>query len=238
MSMSMQAAPERPLAPSPRVPWRARWRLHRAARSDRRAGLPVGLSPDTTPVLAELVALYGHACERERTAYLAEETELSVRLRRLETQIEALDAGSRRRAAEVERLTHPTAEAWLATRFPGEEFLPSVATRTRRAVAHQRQLAQAQAEYGEAQLELEQALADRAEVAARLRRQAEIARSRVQRHRELTERMASIYRRTLVKRHPEREALIGRWSTGICTSPDWALELAALPSEASTEVPA
>jgi hypothetical protein len=50
--------------------------------------------------------------------------------------------------------------------------------------------------------------------------------------------MAAIYRRTLVKRHPEREELVARWTTDICILPDWAAELAPLPSEASMEVPA
>ena len=154
---------------TPRVPWRMRWRLHRAARTDRRAGLPVGLSADTTPVLAELVALYGHACERERTTYLAAEAELSVRLRRLDAQIDAGRAEVRRRSDEVQRLSHPTSEDWLASRFPGEELLPAVATRTRRAVAHQRQLAQAQADLHSAAQELENVRGDRAEVEATLR---------------------------------------------------------------------
>lgn len=223
---------------SPRVPWRLRWRLHRAARTDRRAGLPVGLSAGTTPVLAELVALYGHACERERTTYLAAEAELSVRLRRLDAQIDACRAEVRRRADEVQRLSHPTSEDWLTTRYPGEELLPSVATRTRRAVAHQRQLAQAQADHHRAAQQLEDVLGDRAEVEATLRRRADIARSRVQRHRQLTERMAAVYRRTLITRHPERDALIARWTTGICAGPAWADDLVPLPSEASTEVPA
>lgn len=224
--------------PSPSVSWRSRWQLSRAARSDRRAGLPLGLSAETTPVLGELVALYGHACESERTAYLAADSELDVRLRRLDAQIEAADAEIQRCAAEVRRQSQPTSADWLAIRFPGEELMPEVVTRARRVVAHQRDLARAEAAHHAAQQARENLRTDRSEVAAHLRRRAEIARSHVQRHRELTERMAAVYRRTLVKRHPEREQLIARWTNGICALPSWAIELAPLPSEASTEVPA
>ncbi|MGY1805035.1 hypothetical protein ACI78T_17270 [Blastococcus sp. SYSU D00922] len=189
-------------------------------------------------MLRELVALYGHACELERTEYLIAESRLHVQLRRLDAVIESHEAELVRRDAEAERLAQPTPEEWLAVRFPGEEFLSPVATRTRRQIAHRRQLNEAKAAKDAAQQLVHEAHADRSELQAELQRRAEIARSRVQRHRERTERMAAIYRRTIVKRHPEREELITRWQTDICVVPDEAADMALLPSEASTEMPA
>jgi hypothetical protein len=189
-------------------------------------------------MLRELVALFGHTCERERTDYLSVERRLHTQLRRLDAHIEALEGELARCGAEVERLSHPTPEEWLTVRFPGEENLSPVATRSRRTVAHRRQLGEAKAARDGVQQLVYDALAARSDFRAELQRRAEIARSRVQRHRERAERMAALYRRTLVKRHPEREQLINRWETDICVVPDWAADMALLPSEVSTEMPA
>jgi hypothetical protein len=220
---------------SPRVPWRTRWRLNRAARLDRRAGLPVGLSAETTPILAELVAQFGYAGERERTSYLADEQHLTVQLRRLQAQLESLQETVRRRTQDVDRLTHATAGDWLSLRYPGEEGLSPAATQTRRAVAHRRALDAAEATRRQAQQEVDDVLVEIADVRARIHRRAEVARSHVVRHRELAHRKAAIYRRTLLRRHPERGALIDRWTTEICVLPDWATRIAPLPSESSSQ---
>ncbi len=217
-----------------RVPWRTRWRLARAARTDRRAGLPVGLDAATTPVLAEIVARFGYAAERERTAYLADEQFLAVEVHRLESRHRSLGEELRRRTEDVARLRHQTEGSWLEVRYPGEEGLSLAATRTRRSVAHRRALESAEAARSRAQHEVDDVLVDIAALRARMHRRAEVARSRVLRHRELAHREAAIYRRLLVRRHPERSALINRWTTDICALPAWAESIAPLPSESSS----
>jgi hypothetical protein len=214
---------------SERIPLRVRWRLNRAARVDRRAGLPVGLSAETTPALAELVAQFGYASERERTSYLADEQQLTVQLHRLETQLRSLQDIVRRRTEEVERLRHETAESWLDLRYPGESHLSVAATRTRRAVAHRRALEAAEAVQRQTQQQVDDVLVELAEVRACIHRRAEVARSHVLRHRELAHRKAALYRRALLRRHPERGELIRRWTTEICVLPSWAAAISPLP---------
>ena len=222
-------------ARSPRVPWRTRWRLARAARIDRRAGLPLGLSAETTPVLAEIVARFGYAAERERTSYLAHEQFLSVERHRLEVRQRSLTEELQRRADDVTRRSQQAENSWLELRFPGEEGLSPAATRTRREISRLRALEAAQAGQRQAQAEVDDVLVELAALGARLRRRAEVARSRVLRHRELAQREAAIYRRFLLRRHPERSALIDRWTPEICVLPDWAARIAPLPSESSSQ---
>jgi hypothetical protein len=220
---------------SPRVSWRTRWRLARAARIDRRAGLPVGLSADTTPVLAEMQAEFQYAAERERTSYLADEQFLTVERHRLEARRRSLTEELGRRSDHLGRQLHETESSWLELRYPGEEHLSRAATRTRRAVTHLRAVEAAEAGQRHAQAQLDDVLVEVADLDARMRRRAEMARSRVLRHRELALRKAAIYRRFLLRRHPERSALIGRWTTDICVVPDWAASIASLPSESSSQ---
>jgi hypothetical protein len=214
---------------SQRVPLRVRWRLNRAARLDRRAGLPVGLSAETTPALAELVAQFGYASERERTSFLADEQQLTVQLHRLQAQLRSLQEASRRRVEEVQRLSHETPEAWLSVRYPGESQLSPAATRARRAMAHRRALEAAEARQRQAQQQVDEVLVELADVRARIHRRAEVARSHVLRHRELAHRKAALYRRALLRRHPERGELIRRWTTDICVLPSWAAVISPLP---------
>ena len=222
-------------ARSPRVAWRTRWRFARAARLDRRAGLPLGLSAETTPVLAEIVARFNYAAERERTAYLADEQFLAVERHRLEARRRSLAELRDRLDQELDRQLHPTEGSWLEVRYPGEEDLSPAATRTRRAVTHLRAVEAAEARKRHAQAQMDDVLLEVADVEARMRRRAEVARSRVLRHRELGHREAAIYRRFLLRRHPERSALIGRWTTDLCLLPDWAARIAPLPSESSSQ---
>jgi hypothetical protein len=219
---------------SPRVPWRTRWRLARAARIDRRAGLPLGLDAGTTPVLAEIVARFHHAAEGERTSYLADEHDLTVELHRLESRRSSLSEELQRRAERLAHLTHGTDRSWLDVRYAGEESLSPAATRTRRAVSHRRALESAEAARSQAQGEMDDLLVEIADLRARMERRAEGARSSVLRHRERAQGEAAVYRRFLVRRHPERSALIDRWTTDICVLPAWAESIAPLPSESSS----
>jgi hypothetical protein len=64
-------------------------------------------------------------------------------------------------------------------------------------------------------------LAERAELQAQRQQRADIARSRALRFCEHTDRLASIYRRALVRRHPQRDALIERWASSLGPPPSW-----------------
>jgi hypothetical protein len=225
-------------SPVVRVPLGLRWQLWRAAGQDRRAGLPLGISPATTPMLAELAALYSFACERERSRFLADEAGLTVDLHRLEARLRGLTRAAEERRSRVEQLSHPTGEDWLGTRFPGEGDLPDTVTRARRAVAHRRQVEAAEAALRTAVELVEDAQVHVADVESRLRRNADVARSRVQRHREVAHRRAAVYRRTLLRRHPDRDELVRRWSTDLFPVPSWAVDMPVLPGAAALEVSA
>ncbi|SFO42624.1 hypothetical protein SAMN05660359_03374 [Geodermatophilus obscurus] len=221
-----------------RVTWRQRWRLRWYARADRRAGLPVGLDAGSTPVLHELVVQFGDACERERTRYLADVDNLVVRLGQLEARLSSLEGALVRQADEVRRCAQPPGEEWLAMRYPNEDAMSPSATRERRAVAHRRQLDRARAAQAELQEQLDQALAEQADLRARLRAKADVARSRVVRLSQFTNRQAAIYRRALIRRHPEREELVRRWSTDLARPPAWAATDPILPTTEPSGVPA
>jgi hypothetical protein len=221
-----------------RIPLRQRLRLRWYARTDRRAGLPVGLDAATTPVLRELVAQFGDACERERTRYLTDVDGFVVRLGQLEAQLSSLTSALARQADEVQRCMQPPAEEWLALRYPNEDAMTETATRERRAVAHRRQLDRARAVQAGLQRQLDEALAEQADLQARLRARADLARSRVVRLGEFTDRQAAVYRRALIRRHPEREELVGRWNTQLAPPPAWAAVDASLPIDEPSEVSA
>jgi hypothetical protein len=57
-----------------------------------------------------------------------------------------------------------------------------------------------------------------------------VARSRVLRHGDLTRRQAALYRRALVHRHPDAEALAHQWQTDLCPPPAWATAEIPVPS--------
>ncbi|MGY1621060.1 hypothetical protein ACI789_02540 [Geodermatophilus sp. SYSU D00965] len=221
-----------------RIPLDQRLRLRWYARNDRRAGLPVGLDAATTPVLHELVAQFGDACERERTRYLAEVDPLVVRLGQLEAQVTSLASALARQSDEVARCAQPPTEEWLAMRYPGEEAMTESATRERRMVAHRRQLDRARAAQADVQQQLDEALAERADLQARARAKADVARSRVVRLSKFTNRQAAVYRRALIRRHPEREELVRRWSTDLARPPAWAAVDLSLPTDEPSGVSA
>jgi hypothetical protein len=221
-----------------RVPWRQQLRLRLYARTDRRAGLPVGLDAGSTPVLRELVAEFGDACERERARYLADVDGLVTRLGQLDAQVSALIDAHARQSAEVERCTQPPGEEWLAMRYPNEEAMSVSATRERRAVAYRRNVERARSALDDLQQQLDRALAEQADVRTRLRSRAHLARSRVVRLSEFTNRQAAVYRRALIRRHPEREELVRRWSTDLARPPAWLPTDHVLPTTESWGVPA
>lgn len=221
-----------------RITWRQRWRLRWYARADRRAGLPVGLDAGTTPVLHELVAQFGDACERERTRYLADVDDLVVRLGQLEARLSSLEGALVRQADEVRRCAQPPGEEWLAMRYPQEDAMSPSATRERRAVAHRRLLDRARASQAELQQQLDGALAEQADLRTRLRARADVARSRVVRLSEHTNCQAAVYRRALIRRHRDRDELVRRWNTELARPPAWASGEPSLPITEPQGVPA
>jgi hypothetical protein len=47
---------------------------------------------------------------------------------------------------------------------------------------------------------------------------------------EHADRLAAIYRRALVRRHPQREALVDRWTTELAPPPAWVMTDGLVPS--------
>jgi hypothetical protein len=212
-------------------------RLRWYARFDRRAGLPVGLSPETTPVLRELTAEYGEVCERERGAFLQTSKAWNVRLRELEAEVAAVSASVEALNRTTTECAAPPTEQWLSIRYPGESHLPESATRARRADAHRAHWQAARNAEAEARRRLEELLAEEAELRGLVEAREEAARSRVRRYRDLTERKSAVYRRALIRRHPQRDQLIGRWTTAAIPLPAWAAdEHAPSPSPAGALV--
>jgi hypothetical protein len=204
------------------VPFRTTLRLRWYARADRRAGLPIGLGPETTPVLQQLRAKFGDVSERERTRFFAAVEPASVRLASVTREIGLLREELTRRTQAVERLAMPPGEDWLSVRYPGEERLDESAVRERRGVRHWRAAQAARDAQRETQGRLDGALVEQTELQRRVRARAEHAVARVVRFGRLIDAEAAIYRRALIRRHPERDALIHRWTTEIWLLPAWA----------------
>lgn len=206
-----------------RVSWLTRWRLEVSALADRRAGLPIGLNTDTTPVLRGLVARRNDACEHERTRYLTAVRPLTVRLAEVEADLTSLERLLRQRTDDVaSTTTHPT-ERQLTLRHAGEQDLPPALIRRRRHTEHRRLADAAVAAHNEAQHQLDRARAEHAQLEAQRCSRADVARSRVLRYVEHADRLAAIYRRALVHRHAQREALVHAWSTELAAPPTWVL---------------
>jgi hypothetical protein len=200
-----------------------RIQLRLIARQDRRAGLPLGLGPDTTPLLHELVARHDDVCEAERTSALADVEAMEIRLGEIPTELRALQAMVDLRTAEAELAAVPLTEVQLELRFAGEGHLPASVTEQRRRSTHERAAEAALAAQLAAQRELDTTLAEQARLRAACERRWEIAKSRVLRFGQHTRRQATIYRRALVRRHPQREQLVTTWRTDLCTTPTWAV---------------
>jgi hypothetical protein len=205
-----------------RIWWPTSLRLRWIARTDRRAGLPLGLGPETTPLLHELVARHDDVCEHERTSCLAYVEALEIRLSEIQTELRSLQTMLDVRTEAAERAAVPPTEAQLGMRFAGEEHLSTSVTRHRRVQTHQRAADAASAARLDAQRALDATLGEQAQLRARCELRWDIARSRVLRYGQHTRRQATIYRRALVRRHPQREQLIRTWRTDLCTTPTWA----------------
>jgi hypothetical protein len=218
--------------------WPTRVRLGLHARADRRAGLPLGMGPDTTPVLQDLLARHGDVCERERTRYLDDVRPFAVRLGRLEAELGTLRAAVRTATSEHGRTSVAPTENQLGRRLTGEHDLPESLVRQRRRTEHDRRVAAAKAALDREQAALDAVLTEQAELEARSRHRAEIARSRVLRHGDLVRRQAALYRRVLVRRHPDAEALVHHWQTDLCPPPGWATGEILVPSSREAGVAA
>ncbi|TYP90766.1 hypothetical protein [Blastococcus xanthinilyticus] len=205
------------------VTWLVRWRLRWLARSDRRAGLPRGLSADTTPVLHSLLAGRDEACEAERSRRDADIAAIDARLAEIDARLGELQRAVVRRTDEALRAALPPTEEELGRRRPGERHLPAVLVRARRAREHRRAAAAAQAERRSARRALDAALAEEAWLEDRRRERSHAYRSRVLRTVEYVDRLATVYRRALIRRHPQRDVLVTRWQGDLVVPPAWVL---------------
>ncbi len=213
-----------------RIYWPTRWRLLWAARTDRRAGLPIGLTSDSTPVLRDLATRRDDACEHERTRYYASTEPFAVRLAEIQTDLVALERQLAERTVELSRAVVKPEEARLVERRAGERELPVELVRQRRLTEHSRKEAAARAAVQDIEQQLDRARTEQANLQAVQQNRADVARSRVLRLVEHADRLAAIYRRALVRRHPQREALVDRWTTELAPPPAWVMTDGLVPS--------
>jgi hypothetical protein len=205
-----------------------------SARADRLAGPPIGLNADTAPVLRGLVARRNDACEHERTRYLTAVRPLIVRLAELEADITSLERLLAQRSDDVVRATAHPAERQLTLRHAGEENLPAALVRRRRHTEHRRLADAAIAAQTEARHRLDTARSEHAQLDVQRRHRADVARSRVLRYVDHADRLAAVYRRALLHRHPQREALVQAWSTDLQPPPEWVLADELVPIRPAT----
>jgi hypothetical protein len=218
--------------------WPVRWNLLWAARNDRRAGLPIGLSSDTTPVLRDLVARRDDACEHERTRYFHAVKPFDFRLAQIDAELTSLQRLVAERTDEALRAGVAPTEQQLSLRHAGEQGLASELVRQRR-MAERKRLADAAKEArDDAQRRLDAILTEEAQLAAKRQNRADLARSRVLRYVDHADRLAAIYRRALVRRHPQREALVSQWRADLFSLPAWVLTDDLTPSHRKTGVAA
>ena len=221
-----------------RIYWPMRWRLLWSARSDRRAGLPIGLSADTTPVLRDLVARRDDACEHERTRYFDAVKPLDVRLAQIDAELISLQRLVAERTDEALRAGVAPTEQQLSLRYAGEQGLAPELVRQRRMTEHERRADAAREAQDDAQHRLDAALAEEAQLGAQRQNRADVARSRVLRYVDYADRLAAIYRRALVRRHPQRDALVSQWRADLFPPPAWVLTDDLTPSHRDTGVAA
>ncbi|WP_346619211.1 hypothetical protein [Blastococcus montanus] len=214
--------------------WPVRWRLLWAARSDRRAGLPIGLGAETTPILRDLVAHRDHACELERTRYYADVRRIDVRLAGIDAELGALERALAEATDAAARAAAPLPEQELTARRAGEQQVPAELVRQRRAAEHLRRADAARAAQHELRVRLDATRAEEAQLEARRQNLADVARSRALRLVERAERLAAVYRRALLRRHPQREALVSRWDSSPVPPPAWVLADDLLPAHRDT----
>jgi hypothetical protein len=175
-------------------------------------------------VLRDLVARRDDACEHERTRYFEAVKALDVRLAQIDTEIAALQRLlAERTDAALRAAQHPTAEQ-LSLRFAGEQSLAPELIRQRRMAEHRRLADAAKEACDDAQRRLDATLAEEAQLEARRQNRADVARSRVLRYVEYADRLAAIYRRALIRRHPQRDALVSQWHADLFPPPAWVLD--------------
>ena len=218
--------------------WPVRWRLRWAARTDRRAGLPIGLSSDTTPVLRALVARRDDACEHERTRYFDAVKPFDVRLAQIDAELISLQRLVVQHRDEAVRAAVTPTEEQLSLRYAGEQSLVPELIRQRRVTEHKRLADAAKAAQADAQRRLDDTLVEAAQLEAQRQNRADVARSRVLRYVEYADRLAAIYRRALVRRHPQRDALVSQWRADLFPPPAWVLTEDLTPSHRETGVAA
>jgi hypothetical protein len=221
-----------------RIYWPVRWRLSWAARTDRRAGLPIGLSSDTTPVLRDLVARRDDACEHERTRYFDAVRSVDVRLAQIDAELISLQRLVAERTEKALRLVEGPTELQLTVRHAGEQGLASELVRQRRMTEYTRLADAAKEAQDDAQRRLDATLAEEAQLQAQRQNRADVARSRVLRYVDYADRLAAIYRRALVRRHPQRDALVSQWRADLSPPPAWVLTDDLTPSHRDTGVAA
>jgi hypothetical protein len=189
-------------------------------------------------MLRDLVARRDDACEHERTRYFARVEPIVVRLAEIASELAALQRDLADRTTEALRAAAAPDEAELSRRRAGEQDLPDELVRQRRVVERERVAAAAKSARADVQLRLDATLAEQAHLEAQQQNQADVARSRVLRLVDHADRLAAIYRRALVRRHPQREALVDRWSTELASPPAWVLADDLMPSHRQTGVAA
>jgi hypothetical protein len=221
-----------------RINWPTSIRLRRQARADRRAGLPLGLRPETTPVLQGLVGRHDEVGEREWTRFLVETEHLAVRLAQVDAELPAARARLEARAGDVARTSVPPTAEQLSLRQAGEHALPETLVRQRRQKAHDRAAAAAVAAHAEARRDVDALEGEQAQLRVVRQNRLDVARSRVLRYGDLMDRQAAVYRRELLRKHPDREALAHDWDTSLCPTPSWVTADDLIPSVRETGVPA
>ncbi|MGY2001729.1 hypothetical protein [Blastococcus sp. SYSU DS1024] len=212
------------------VYWPVRWRLLWTARSDRRAGLPIGLGTETTPILRDLVAHRDDACELERTRYYADVRGIDVRLAEIDAELVALERALAETTDEAVLAAAPRTDRELSVRKAGEQDVPVELVRQRRTSEHRRRADAARAAQRDVRERLDAVRAEEAQLEARRQNRADVARSRALRLVERAERLAAVYRRALIRRHPQREALVSRWDSAPVPPPAWVLTDDLLPA--------
>src|SRR5437763_1219673 len=104
----------------------------------------------------------------------------------------------------------------------------------RRTTAARRRADAAIAAQAETQHRLDTARSERAQLEAQRQSRADVARSRVLRYVDYADRLAAVYRRALVRRHPQRDALVQAWKADLNAPPAWVLEDDLVPSHHTT----
>ena len=136
------------------------------------------------------------------------------------------------------RLVEGPTELQLTVRHAGEQGLASELVRQRRMTEHKRLADAAKEAQDDAQRRLDATLAEEAQLQAQRQNRADVARSRVLRYVDYADRLAAIYRRALVRRHPQRDALVSQWRADLSPPPAWVLTDDLTPSHRETGVAA